>query len=87
MFFVVILLIPFTYRNWSCKRVEKKPSICCGDIPPYDSITYMVGRLSCGNISIGILTALSTENISKLIVITIVVMGLFSAEVTIDILN
>src|SRR6185312_10738992 len=85
IFLLVIVFTPLIYRNWSCIRVEKKPSICCGDMPPYDSITYMVGRFSFGKISIGILIALSTANIKRLMVITITVIGLFSAVVTIDI--
>jgi hypothetical protein len=56
-------------------------------MPPYDSITYMVGRLSFGKISIGIFIALSTANIKRLIVITTIVIGLFSADVTIDIVD
>jgi hypothetical protein len=55
-------------------------------MPPYDSITYMVGKFNCGKISIGIFIALSTANIKRLMVITITVMGLFSADVTIDII-
>jgi len=34
MFLLDIFLIPFTYRNWSWSLVAKKPSICCGVIPP-----------------------------------------------------
>jgi hypothetical protein len=44
-----------------------------------------VGRFSFGKISIGIFIALSTANIKRLIVITTTVIGLFSADVTIDI--
>jgi hypothetical protein len=84
---LLIFLTPSTYRNWFCKPVAKKPSICCGDMPPYDSITYMVGRFSFGNISIGIFIALSTAKIKRLTVTTITVMGLLSADVTIDIVN
>jgi hypothetical protein len=47
----------------------------------------MVGRFNCGNISIGIFIALSTANIKRLMVITTTVMGLLSAEETIDITN
>jgi hypothetical protein len=46
-----------------------------------------VGRFKAGKISIGIFIALSTENIKRLMVITIVVMGLLSADVTIDIVK
>jgi len=56
-------------------------------MPPYDSITYMVGRFSFGNISIGIFIALSTAKIKRLSVTTITVMGLLSADVTIDIMR
>jgi len=45
----------------------------------------MVGRFNFGKISIGILIALSTAKMSKLKVTTTVVMGLLSADVTIDI--
>jgi hypothetical protein len=44
-----------------------------------------VGRFSFGKISIGIFIALSTANIKRLMVITKTVIGLFSADVTIDI--
>jgi len=54
-------------------------------MPPYDSITYMVGKFSWGKISIGIFIALSTAKIKRLRVITTTVMGLLSADVTIDI--
>jgi hypothetical protein len=47
----------------------------------------MVGRFSFGKISIGIFIALSTANIKRLMVITITVIGLFSADVTIDIID
>jgi hypothetical protein len=47
----------------------------------------MVGRFNCGKISIGILIALSTANIKRLMVITTTVIGLLSAEVTIDIID
>jgi hypothetical protein len=46
-----------------------------------------VGRLSCGKISMGIFIALSTAKIKRLTVITTVVMGLLSADVTIDIVD
>jgi hypothetical protein len=45
----------------------------------------MVGRFNCGKMSIGIFIALSTANINRLSVITIAVIGLLSADVTIDI--
>jgi hypothetical protein len=47
----------------------------------------MVGRFSFGKISIGIFIALSTAKIKRLAVITIAVTGLFSADVTIDIVS
>jgi hypothetical protein len=46
----------------------------------------MVGRFNCGKISMGILMALSTAKIIKLMVITTTVIGRLRAEVTIDII-
>src|SRR6185312_4827060 len=34
IFLLVTFFMPFTYKNWSASLVEKKPSICCGVMPP-----------------------------------------------------